>query len=273
MPRGVLVLDGYDTYTNLDLVLTTPLRGWRDHLWQQEQAKRTPQRISSIRTGVRTQSEPRAFQINGVMHASTHAQLETRMDELAWRLAGGTSANAPRIDVKFDTAATRHFRCYVDGEVTQEPRVGTPAVDVQIPLVALDPRAFSDSTTTVGPFTSASGDVALPIGNAIISDINISIAGASTFQLDYKDSGATLLESLGVVSATGTLPLIIEMEDETIVDSAGTPVSQMDFLDPTAQVFWEINPTDGNFLSPGEPLVATDAGTVTITYQRTYKNG
>ena len=166
MPRGVLVLDTFDT-TAIGFKVRHPLRGWREGIHRQLEARSRPHSIEDIVTIERATdgagssrgilSRARPIDIRGFLTGATHAQFETRRDELLWRLSGdpAVSTSGRRVEVKFDTAAVRHRRAFLNGEPQiSMRRGGVPVADVRIRMLSFDPRAYEDATTTVGPFTS-----------------------------------------------------------------------------------------------------------------------
>jgi len=259
MSITVLTVDGNDLATDLGLIIDSRISGWRDMMGVQRKFTRVPDKIAQQQLTVQVQPAPRRLIVRGILEATTVAALNTNRDTLKYRL------NLGELTVTFDDEPTRYYKAYPDGpnpiQVTGiHPALTQLAEEVAISLVCYDPRQYEISATSVGPFTA---DTAHALGTAPVG-ASFAVSG-TTFTLTYKDSGGLTVQTFTITSATGTSPLTVDMENQTVLDNFG--VKQDQFL--TGGDFFLLDPNDGDYEASSWPTVAC-ASSVTSTYNKAY---
>jgi phage-related protein len=185
------------------------------------------------------------------MVSASVAAMLTNLDELKWRL------NQGEIACKFEDQNTKHYNCYLDGNIRIsgiQPAMIQIAQQIEIPLICVDPRQYLDSAEAVG-FTTAT---AMPMGTAKVEpSIDVSVG---TFTLTYS-GGATLS-----VSGAASPPITVDMANKTITNSVSASV----IGDLTTGNFFSLDPNDGNYTTSTWPTLATSAGSGTANYNKAY---
>ena len=263
---AVLEVDGFDM-SGLGFSVTRRVDGFYDSMWEQQTLREMTRKTTRFVSGSAARSRERPLACAGLLTAATHATALSNLDILRERLGVG-KPDSP-MEVKFDSGLTRHFDCYLDGRVTtRRLHAGTAIYEVDIPLVAVDPREYDDSNTVIGSITTS--DVDMTLGTAPHNKVSISVTGSNTFTLTYKNSAGTTVATLGLTSATGTQPYVFDLEDETVLDSAGTPASMMAFLDAGSE-FFTMDPRDGVISARAWPTLTSSSGTATVTFKKAYR--
>lgn len=197
----------------------------------------------------------------GLTPAAARAQLQTRLDDLKWRLR-------PDVDhiLRWTDGQTplREWLVQTDIVETQDfvPGWINPHERIDILLTAEDPRARARVETTRSDAGAAPRLVEFPsIGNApmpaIITIVGNAGSNLDTPSLNYRDSSNAILATLTFEGAplTETDTLIINLETFQVTLNGANAIDDID------GDFFEIDPNDGDFLSGA----AADHPDITLT--------
>jgi hypothetical protein len=253
-----LLIDGYDT-SLIGFGLSSPMQDWRDGMWRQWEHVRIPGSISSALLNTDPKSDVRPILLRGAQEGSTVAELRSFLNLLKYRLYKS------EIEIVFtdDTAVKYKARMAGRVRVTGIKRdLDQTAHTLEIPLECIDPRLYETSQQAIAVTT----DTALPQGNAPVGvEFEVSVG---TFTLTYKNSGGTTIKTITVTGAS-TPPIFVNMENKSILNSAGTPASVI--ADMTGDFPWDVDILeDGDFITSAWPTVSCSAGTCTARYYKAY---
>ena len=259
MSITVLTLDGNDLAVDLGLILNSEMSGWRDMMGVQRSFTRVPDKIAQQQLTVQVQPSPRRIVLRGILEATTLAALNTNRDTLKYRLNKGV------LTAVFADEPLRHYLVYPEGpnpiSITGiHPSFVQSTEEITISLIAYDPRQYETAPTSVGPFTS---DTAHPLGTMAVGP-SFAVTG-TTFTLTYKNFAGGTIQTFSITSATGSTPITVDMEAQTVIDNGG--VKQDQFI--TGGDFFLLDPNDGDFEATNWPTVGC-ASTVTSTYNKAY---
>ena len=208
--------------------------------------------------------QPRRMEFSGMLNAATFSEMQSRLDELKYRLAGADLIVTVADDetrefqgVRFEAIPAALFR----------PHLIQTKTRVSLVAIANDPRGYSTADTVSSSFGST--DLAMPLGTAEVGPI-IRISGpAITPAIIYRNSAAVEQARLVLTSTIGSTGFIdIDLEALTLIDETGANVSED--LNSTASVFFRLDPRDGDFVGSSWPTLNVTAGSAVATYRKAY---
>lgn len=209
----------------------------------------------------------RRMEFSGTLNAATFIEMQSRLDELKYRLAGQD------LVVTVADDETREFRNVRFEEIPAalfRPHLIQTKTRVSLVAIANDPRGYSTADTVSASFGST--DLAMPLGTAEVGPvirISGSTAGVVNPAVIYKNSIAAEIARLTLATTIGSTGFIdIDLEAFTLIDETGANVS--DLLNSTASAFFRLDPKDGDFVNSSWATLQVTVGSAVATYRKAY---
>lgn len=252
MPPTTLTVDGFDL-SALGFAVDDP-SSWGDSPTRSWPVRFPPGREIGIFTSTQPSHETRQLEITGILSAATLSAMQAAYDEMRWRLDGGDH------EFVFSDRGSRMLvgRVALISRKPVAPALSQRATRIQISVVMADPRIL-ETTATVVAFGAAT---ATPLGVGRSWPV-ITVTGAGSFTVTYRDSGGTAVATLQVSGATA--PVVIDMAAQTITDAGG---DAMDAL--AAGDFFALDPQDGDYPSSAWPTLEVSSGSGSAQYSKAW---
>jgi len=257
-----LIVDGKDLF-DLGFVAET-FRGHRSMVRRALPTVDVPGRVGPTVASNIPRYQTRRLTITGTLDAATFAEMQTRLDEIKYRLEGAGRTVTIADD---ETRQYRDVRFEEISATPYKPDLFQKQTALTIQGVAYDPRGYSTGLTVSGSF--ASTDLAMPLGTAEVGPI-VRISGTAVNPaIIYKNSaGVEQARITFAVTISSTDYYDVDLDLFTFIDKAGLNVS--DKLNSTASTFFVLDPSDGNFVTSAWPTIQVTAGSAISTYRKAY---
>jgi hypothetical protein len=260
MSQTTVYVDGYDLF-GIGFVADT-VRGHRSMTSRRKPTAQVPGRIGPILISNTALYEPRRLEFSGVVEAVSFTEMQTRLDELKYRLSGTHT-----VAVADDT--TRVFVSVRFEEIPAVPmRPDLFQKWTQVSLVGIsdDPRAYSTGTFAVA---FGSTDTDIPMGTAPMGG-TVRISGAAVNPaLICKSSTGLEIGRVTLATTIGSTGFIdVHLENWTFIDETGANASE--FLNSTATTLFLLDPQDGSYLNSSWPTLQVTAGSGVHTARKAY---
>ena len=259
MAQTALTVDGFDLAT-IGVIVET-VTGRVADLRSTLGTVSVPGRIGQAVTSLTPPVDTRKLDIQFAVLGDTRSLMLDAVDELKWRLAPQVLHTLVWVD---DT--TREMYGYVTSikDKAIHPDLTQRGTRIRVSVTCPDPREYATSDTTISSIGSSPVDMVLGAAPSIPV---ITVTGAGTFTITYKDSGAVTLKSLTITGATA--PVVLDCDAGTVTDGGGNAI---DTLGSTDDFPFAFDPQDGDPYAgtPDWPTLQTSAGTAEAVYRKAW---
>jgi phage-related protein len=258
MAQTSLIVDGFDLATIG--VIVENVTGRAGNIDSALPAVTVPGRLGDVVVSAKPNVGSRTLSIRLAALADTRTALLGVLDELKWRFAPQKQHTLVWVDDQ-----TREMYGYVTDfrDDPIEPDLMQIATRYRLTVECPDPREFATSDTTVSSITTATD---IQLGSAP-STPTITVTGAGTFNLVYKNSAATTLKTVSISGATA--PVVLDCDAGTVTDAGGNAVQ---YLSASSDFPFVFDPQDGDpYAGTADwPTLECSAGSAEAVYRKAW---
>jgi phage-related protein len=254
-----LLVDGFDLGT-LNVVVEK-VTGRTGDINSTPQIVTVPGRIGEVVVATAPNVGTRKLSVDLAAIADSRTALLAVLDELKWRLSPQKLHTFVWVDDQ-----TRECYGYVadirDNPI--EPDLLQRATKYRVTIECPDPREYATSDTTVSSIGATPVDLTLGSAPSVPT---ITVTGAGTFTLTYKNSAATTLKTVTVTGATA--PVVLDCDAGTVTDAGGNAVP---YLSSTSDFPFSFDPQDGDPYAgtPDWPTLECSSGSAEAVYRKAW---